>query len=80
MTQTRKLINEDSWVVKRTARLEEVKLDNGEFRYNAQIFDEGRESPFLSRWFSDPVPASRFIDKIRYGFDTHQGGKKNGGS
>ena len=61
-----RLMKEETWVVARTATLEEVQLSNGQVRFRVQIADEGRP-PFISRWFNDPVPAADFIEKVQGG-------------
>jgi len=66
--EVRELLKEERWLVERTARLEEVELDNGGIRFRVHVSDEGRP-PFISRWFNDPVPAADFIEKMKTGFD-----------
>jgi len=63
----------DTWLVRRTAILEEVEMDNGAVRFRVHVSDENRP-PFISRWFNDPVPASDFIERMQGGhFDPQRG-------
>ena len=70
--EIRDLFKEEKWMVERTARIDELVMDNGTIRFRVQISDEGRP-PFISRWFNDPVPASDFVERMRGGrFDPRE--------
>jgi len=57
------IIFQRDWKVPRHGTVREYRRVDDELRYKAEIWDEGR-SPFLVRWFSDPVAAADFIEKL----------------
>lgn len=63
VTTTDTIIDE-SWVVNRYARIEEVLMDDETFRYHLTVMDEGRP-PFIDQWFSNEAKAQNFLDKVR---------------
>jgi hypothetical protein len=67
MGDTVRVVLERSWTVKRIGTLEEVILDNGAVRFKTSIRDDGRDQPFLVRWFNDPTPAADFLEKVESG-------------
>ena len=67
MGDVTRIIIERTWPVQRIGTLEEVQLDNGAIRFRAAVRDEGRDKPFLVRWFNDPSPAADFLEKVEAG-------------
>jgi len=57
-------IKKEEWDVRRIAVLDEVVQVNGQIRFRVQVNDAGR-TPFLSKWFNDPVPAMDFIERMK---------------
>ena len=57
-------IQTDLWTVTRKGTLDEVHMTNGGISFRVQVADE-RRKPFISRWFSDPVPASDFLKQLK---------------
>lgn len=52
------------WLVKRHGHVVEVEGDDGRIQYVVEVWDEDRE-PFLRQRFNDPVPASRFLERLQ---------------
>lgn len=56
-----------TWQVQRHARVTEVVqnyhgMDHQ--KYKVEVWDKGR-SPFITKWFNDPVAASDFAERLK---------------
>lgn len=58
------VIKDDSWLIRRYARVTEVELVTGQVRFRVQVWDEGR-TPFITQWFNDIAPAADFLDHLK---------------
>ncbi len=49
--------------MERRGKVDEVLMEDGSYRYNVVVQDEGRP-PFVRQWFNDETPAQKFLEKI----------------
>ena len=62
--ETTATLHDSEWQVSRRARLEEVLMDDGSFRFHLTIQDMGR-APFIDQWFSSDEKARNLLDKVK---------------
>jgi hypothetical protein len=57
-------LQEESWKVLRSGRIDEIHFDTGRIIYRVKIWDAGREA-FVTETFNDEGPAYNFLEKVR---------------
>ena len=62
--ETTATLHDSEWQVSRRARIEEVLMDDGSFRYHLTVQDIGR-APFIDQWFSNEEKANNLLIRVK---------------
>lgn len=61
---SRTIIIEKEWQQPRSGTVYEVEMDDGRLKYNIQVTDVGRPSPFIDQYFSSEEAARGLLDRV----------------
>jgi hypothetical protein len=51
----------ETWAATRIGTIYQVRLKDGRIKYNVQVVDEGREKPFVDKFFKYEEQARHFL-------------------
>jgi hypothetical protein len=57
-------IEERKWQQPRVGRIDQVEMEDGRLKYNIQVTDVGRPTPFIDQYFSSEEAAIGLLDKV----------------
>jgi hypothetical protein len=60
---TRRLIRTEKWSAEKIAEIYQVETKNGRIRYNVQVRDAHRHSPYIDKIFGSLEQADDFLNK-----------------